>query len=68
MKKYAADKLKNASIDTITDTATLSKVLPGLKKKNLKSIPDNKKIDSFVNLLNASIEENVDVNSNMVIF
>ena len=35
-------------------------------KKNLKTIPDKKKIDSLVNMLKASINKGVNLDSNMV--
>ena len=58
--------LANTSIDDISDPDTLSKILPGVNKKDLQKIADSKKVDSLVNMVNASLVNGVDLSSSQV--
>lgn len=42
------------NLSSINDISTLSKILPGITKSDLSNIEDSAKINSIVNLVNAS--------------
>ena len=66
LRKYSRALLSNQSIADISDSDTLSKVLPGLTKKDLKKITHSEKVDSLVILVNASLRNGIDLSSAQV--
>ena len=57
----------NKTLANITDLDTLSKILPGIKKIDLDQIPNNSKVDSLINIINASLKNDVQLTSVQVI-
>lgn len=68
MKSYSRTVLANQNLSSITDLRVLSKILPGLTKTDLNNIDTNSKIISIVNILNASLIDNMPLNSIQVRF
>lgn len=66
MKSYARTQLASAGLASITDLGTLSKILPGITKTDLITIPDASKVDTIVNIVNASLVNGIAMTSNQV--
>lgn len=67
LKKYSRDVLANTTLSNIIELSTLSKILPGINKNDLASIPYDNKINSLVNMLNTSKLNEIDLTSYQVI-
>ena len=57
----------NKTLANINDLDTLSKILPGIKKSDLDQIPNNSKVDSLINIINASLKNDVQLTNVQVI-
>ena len=66
LKSYARTQLASAGLASITDLGTLSKILPGITKTDLITIPDASKVDTIVNIVNASLVNGIAMTSNQV--
>lgn len=67
LKSYARTQLAATGLASITDLNTLSKILPGITKSDLTSVSNDYKVNTIVNILNASLTYNVLTTSNQVI-
>lgn len=63
---FSRETLNNKSLDSISDNGILSKVLSGIKKSDLDKIPNGSKVNSFINIINASLSNDVPIKSNQV--
>ena len=69
MKKYSRTILKSQNLEDITDQSVLSKILPGITKSDLNKIGNaSQKVDSIVNMVNASLENDIELSSSQVRF
>lgn len=69
MKKYSRTILKDQKLEDITDKSMLSKILPGITKSDLDKIGNaSVKVDSIVNMVNASLENGIELSSSQVLY
>lgn len=66
LKDYAKMQLKNNGLANFTDLNTLSKLLIGMTKTDISNIPIFSRLTTIVNILNASITNQVSLTSNQV--
>ncbi len=66
LKDYAKMQLKNNTLANFTDLNTLSKLLIGMTKTDISNIPIFSRLTTIVNILNASITNQVSLTSNQV--
>lgn len=66
LKQYSRDVLAQNSLARITDLSMLSKILPGISTTDLSTIPDASKVETLINILNASALYNIDLTSSQV--
>ena len=59
--------MQSTTLDTITSGDTLGRIVPGITRSQINSIPSGKKIATIVNLINASITNGVEMSSTQVI-
>lgn len=60
--KYSRDVLENSTIDQVDDNQ-LSKIIPGIKKKDLEGISDSKKSIHLMRILKVAEKEEIELTS-----
>lgn len=55
------------TLDSVTNMDTLGKIVTGITKTQINSIPNAQKVATIVNLVNASVINGVDMTSTQVI-
>lgn len=60
---YSRTILTNQNVSSNIDQATLSRILPGLTIDDIKNIDENTKIETIVNIVDASFSAGVQMNS-----
>ncbi len=68
LQKHSREVLKSNTLDTITDLSALSKIIPGIKMKDLREIPTDNVIETLINIISASSTYKIDFSSSQVIF
>ena len=67
LQKHSRDVLKSNTLDTINDMSALSKIIPGIKLKDLEKIPTEKVLETLKNIISASSTYGIDLSSSQVI-
>lgn len=67
LQKHSREVLKSNTLDTITDLNELSKIIAGIKLKDLEKIPTDNVIKTLINIISASSTYSIDLSSSQVI-
>lgn len=68
LKNYSRTILESKNLSSISDPSTLSKILPGISRRDLNKIDTSAKVSALVNLVNASLSNGVPLTSTQVRF